>query len=85
MATYARMDPTPVGSRQAARVILLDPEDRLLLLHATEEHHMWWGMPGGGGKPDETYDEAAARELNEETGLDVPIGPYVLTRDHVFG
>ena len=42
---------------------------------------MAWYMPGGGLEPGETHEEAALRELKEETGLmDVTLGPCVWTR-----
>ncbi|MFF5500306.1 NUDIX hydrolase [Streptomyces roseolus] len=71
--------------RQVARVILLDPDDRVLLLHGHEPDDpgdAWWFTPGGGVEGDETRAEAALRELAEETGLtDVELGP-VLWRRH---
>jgi 8-oxo-dGTP pyrophosphatase MutT (NUDIX family) len=76
----------PRGSRAAARVLLLSDQDRLLLLRAHDSlgGHSWWVAPGGGLQPGESFETAAQRELYEETGLFLPIGPWVWTRRHVF-
>ncbi|WP_338493393.1 NUDIX hydrolase [Streptomyces sp. SJL17-4] len=70
--------------RQVARVVLLDPDDRILLLHGYEPDdpgRTWWFTPGGGLEGDETRQEAALRELAEETGItDIDLGPVLWTR-----
>lgn len=70
--------------RKVARVVLLDPQDRVLLLHGHEPGDPsddWWFTPGGGLEGDETREQAALRELAEETGItDVELGPVVWQR-----
>jgi 8-oxo-dGTP pyrophosphatase MutT (NUDIX family) len=68
--------------RLTARVLLLDPDDRLLLargrLPADPDGPSFWFTVGGGAEPGETLLEAAAREVLEETGFtDVQFGPVV--------
>jgi 8-oxo-dGTP pyrophosphatase MutT (NUDIX family) len=63
-----------VIDRRAARVLLLDSEDRVLLLHGIDPGRagtFWWFTPGGGLDEGETHAQGAARELFEEIGLRV--------------
>lgn len=70
--------------RKAARVVLLDPDDRVLLIHGLEPEDpskTWWFTPGGGLEPGESWEQAARRELAEETGVtDLELGPLLWRR-----
>jgi 8-oxo-dGTP pyrophosphatase MutT (NUDIX family) len=68
----ATTSPPSAERRRAARVLVLDPANRVLLLRGYDParpEHRYWFTVGGGLDPGETGAEAAARELFEETGL----------------
>ncbi|GHG55395.1 NUDIX hydrolase [Streptomyces griseocarneus] len=83
-------DPGGEGAapRRAARVILLDPDDRVLLIHGHEPDDpsvTWWFTPGGGLEGDESWEEAAHREVAEETGItEIELGPVLWLRTCSF-
>lgn len=74
--------------RKVARVVLLDPQNRILLMHGYEPEDpadTWWFTPGGGVEGDESREEAALRELVEETGItEVELGPVLWRRTCSF-
>ena len=76
------MTETPIW-RPTARILLADPEDRVLLFSAQEPAgRRWWFTPGGGIHAGETLRAAAVRELKEETGYaraEAELGPVVAT------
>jgi 8-oxo-dGTP diphosphatase len=54
----------------------------LLVRRGEEPFKGMWATPGGFKRPNETLDEAARRELSEETGVDVP---SLLTQFGAYG
>ncbi len=71
--------------REAARAVVLDPDDRVLLVRFEFPGRVVWATPGGGLDEGETHEGAIRRELSEEAGLeDAELGPVIWMRTHVF-
>ena len=72
-----RKKPQPVV---CAGAVVRDPAGRLLLIRrARPPSAGLWSVPGGRVEAGETPAHAAAREVHEETGLDVRIGRLLAT------
>ena len=72
--------------RPTARVLLLDATDRILLMNGrlpgNPDRDGAWFTVGGGLEPGETWLQAAAREIVEETGItQFELGPIVWSRE----
>lgn len=75
--------------RPSARLFVLNPEERVLLFLFEVDtpgvgFERFWATPGGAVGLGETYEQAARRELLEETGFDLDPGPQIGQRTAEF-
>lgn len=75
--------PSPVGSLRQVEVVagvIRDARGRVLLARRTEGRDLagLWEFPGGKHEPGESAEDALARELHEELGIEVEIGTALI-------
>ena len=75
----------PRRIRRAARLLVLDPDQRLLLFRFhVEGRSPFWAAVGGECDPGESFETAARRELFEETGIIADPGAEFAARAYDF-
>ena len=77
--------------RKSARIVLVNPAGAVLLVRYHDaapanpgepELLAYWVPPGGGVDEGESFEQAAIRELEEETGIELSeVGPQIWSRE----
>lgn len=70
-----------------AIAIVVSKAKILLIKRSCVPYKGYWALPGGGKEQDETFEEAAIREVKEEVGIDIKIvkrfEEMSMEKDHV--
>jgi 8-oxo-dGTP diphosphatase len=69
---YARL----ASAYVTAGALITDPDGRVLLVDPNYRDH--WLLPGGAADDNESPEAACAREVKEELGLNLPVGPLLV-------
>ena len=70
------------GIRNSAKGVILK-NDQVLLIKNKSQYDEWYTLPGGGQNHKENLHDSLAREILEETGLTVEIGPLFAIREYI--
>lgn len=76
----------PVPHKHVGAGVIVDARGRVLLAQRQESSMLGglWEFPGGKQEPGETIPACIVRELKEELGIDVRVGPHITTVRHAF-
>lgn len=77
---------SPLRSIHVVAAVIVDARGRILLNRRTGNSDMagLWEFPGGKREPGETSEQALARELQEELGIDAQVGEWVMEVPQVY-
>ncbi|WP_045172844.1 8-oxo-dGTP diphosphatase MutT [Synechococcus sp. WH 8109] len=78
--------PKPLPFQVIGVGVVLNAEGDVLIDQRLEEGLLggMWEFPGGKQEPGETIETCIARELKEELGIAVTVGPELITIDHAY-
>jgi len=77
---------SPKRSIHVVAAVIIDKRGRILLNQRTENRDMGglWEFPGGKREPGESSEQALARELREELGIDAEVGPWLMDVPQIY-
>jgi len=75
-----------IPHRHVGAGVIIDDKKRILIAQRQESSMLGglWEFPGGGVEEGESIPECIARELHEELGLSVLVGPHLISVRHTF-
>ncbi len=77
------MRPYPERPVVGVGAVVLDGDRVLLVKRGHAPLKGQWSLPGGGVETGETLEQAVAREVLEETGITIEVGPIVEVLDRI--
>lgn len=79
------------GSQGAKRIIagvvvwrFVNRRLQILLVHQSDKHKALWSIPKGGARPNEDFEKAARREVQEETNVNLENVEFLAYVDYGF-
>nr|MCS5566271.1 NUDIX domain-containing protein [Methylococcales bacterium] len=79
-------DPIDILPRVGVGAVVFDQQGRVLLVKRNSPPKLgYWTVPGGKQESKETLVQACTREVLEETGLSITVGPVVAVVERMQG
>jgi 8-oxo-dGTP pyrophosphatase MutT (NUDIX family) len=74
-----------MGTIRTSARALIERDGSLLVVRYRDERGDWYVLPGGGQRPGEGLEASLVREVLEETGAAVRVGPLRFVRECIAG